>query len=147
MKAIRLLKTTMIAGLPRSPAEGIQTVAPDEAKRLIALGMAMDADFEIDLADEHDDGLEAKNVKTLRKLAKDEGADVEGDANKDAVIAAIRAKRAADAAASSPGSDDDLDGKDEAALREIATAEEVEIAADTSVEDIVAAIRAKREQA
>ena len=47
-KAIRLLATCMIAGLPRSPAEGVQTVPEDEALRLIEAGQAVDADQDVE---------------------------------------------------------------------------------------------------
>jgi hypothetical protein len=48
--AIRLLATCMIAGLPRSPAEGLQTVPEGEAKRLIEAGQAVDAEADAETA-------------------------------------------------------------------------------------------------
>lgn len=51
MVAIILLQTCMIAGLPRSPVEGVQIVPEDEAERLIDQGMAEIADMEIEEAE------------------------------------------------------------------------------------------------
>jgi hypothetical protein len=58
--AIRLLATCMIAGLPRSPAEGLQTVPEADAKRLIEAGQAVDAEADAETA--------------LRDLSVDPGA-------------------------------------------------------------------------
>jgi hypothetical protein len=97
MMAIRLLTTCIIAGLPRSPVEGIQTVPEPEGKRLIDLKMAEAAEGDVEREDaDPGDGLEAKGMteKKLRELAGAEGATVEGDADKPTIIAAIRARRA-----------------------------------------------------
>jgi hypothetical protein len=93
-KAITLLSTCIIAGLPRSPIEGIQTVEEDEANRLIDAGMAEDADVDVDVdGGEEGDGLDDMKVPALRELAKTENVTIEGDANKASIIESIRRHR------------------------------------------------------
>lgn len=93
---IRLLSTCIIAGVPRSPVEGLQTVPEDEGKRLIDLGMAVDAGDDVEREDDPGDGLEARAMtdKKLRALAEKEGVVVKGDADRPTIVAAIRARRA-----------------------------------------------------
>lgn len=94
MRMIRLLQTCIIAGLPRSPVEGLQRVTEEEADRLIAANMAQDASDEVDEDDVDDDGLDSVKVADLRKLAADENIELAADANKPAILAAIRKGRA-----------------------------------------------------
>lgn len=134
--AIALLQTCMIAGLPRSPVEGNQTVPEDEAERLVKSGMA--AYLEEEEQDEGD-GLDKLGVTALRKLVKEEGVTVPEftkETERAITVAAIRAKR------ENPG--DRLDTLTPEVLRATATAEGVEFAADATDEVIIAAIAAKR---
>ncbi len=137
---IILLQTCMIAGVPRSPVEGVQTVPcdrDDPDDYIVGLVAAKQADWaDIEGEEEPADDLDKKNLKQLRTIAKDEGATVEGDANKATIIAAIRAKRDAP--------NDRLDAMDEAQLRETAASEGVEIAEGDGVDAIIEAITKKR---
>lgn len=112
---VRLLSTAIIAGVPRSPVEGIQSVSDDEAKRLVDAGQAEYADGDVDQSDSdfdaNSDGLDKKNKAALAKIAKDESITLETDANKATMIAAIRKGRSDRDFATT------LDGLDEAALR------------------------------
>lgn len=137
---ITLLQTCMIAGLPRSPVEGVQEVDAGEAKRLVDAGMAEMADVGGDDAD--DDGLDGKTVKELRDLAKADEVKVESDANKAALIAAIRKHREDDAAARE-ALKTELDGLDGEKLAERATADEVTYAEGADAGVIREAIFAK----
>lgn len=140
--AISLLQTCMIAGLPRSPVEGVQFVTPEEADRLIEANQATLAEIEGDDAEDEGDGLDAMSVKNLRALAKAEGATVEGDANTDAVIAAIRAHRE-DVAKAREELRAELDGLAGEPLVERAKADEVTIAEGADDAAIREAIFAK----
>ncbi len=136
--AITLLQTCIIAGLPRSPVEGNQTVPEDDAKRLVEAGMAVY--FEDGEEQVEDDGLDKLGVTALRKIVKDEGVTVPEftrETEKAVTIDAIRAKR------ENPG--DRLDAMTPEKLRETATAEGVEFAADAEDDAIIAGIVAKRE--
>lgn len=86
MVSITLLATCMIAGVPRSPVEGVQTVPEDDAERLIDSGMAELADEEDAFAD-----LDTKTVEQLRAIAHEHEIDLEGKTKKADIIAAIRA--------------------------------------------------------
>lgn len=134
---ITLLATCMIAGLPRSPVEGVQTVPEDEAKRLVDAKMAEFAEVEGEEAD--DDGLDKLGITKLRVLAKDEGVTVPEftkENEKELTVAAIRAKRDAP--------NDQLDTLSPEKLRETAKAEGVEFADDATDDVIIAAITSKR---
>jgi hypothetical protein len=90
---VRLLQTAMIAGRPRSPAEGIQMVSEAERARLIENNQAEEADADVDDVDDPGDGLDKMTVPNLRDLAEKEGVTIEDGAKKAAIVAAIRAKR------------------------------------------------------
>ncbi len=85
------------------------------------------------------DDLALSSDAGLRKIAKAEGIDISGAGDRDAVIAAIVAARAAKA--------DGLDAIEGDALKAVATTEGVMIAAGATDADVRAAIRAKRAQA
>jgi hypothetical protein len=150
LKAITLLSTCIIAGLPRSPIEGVQTVPEDEANRLIEAGMAEDASGDVEVEDEND-GLDAMKVPALRSLAADEGITLAGGANKATIIAAIRSAREDEARGNADrdhddeGADDGLDEMTVAELRALADEEKVAIEGDANKASIVAAIRTARE--
>ena len=91
MKNIRLLQTCMIAGLPRSPAEGIQTVNDADAERLIDAGMAEDAEVDVDDVSDDLDGLKKP---ALLAIAGTEEVHLEDGATVAQIREAIRAKRA-----------------------------------------------------
>lgn len=138
---IALLQTCMIAGLPRSPVEGNQTVPEDEAKRHVDSGMAEYVNDDGEDSEESD-GLDKLGVTKLRALAKEEGVTVPEftkDTEKDVTIAAIRAKR--------DNPDDRLDAMTPEKLRETATAEGVEFAADADDAAVIDAITKKRTEA
>lgn len=137
--AIALLQTCMIAGLPRSPAEGNQTVPESDAKRLVDAGMAEVVEIE---GEDEGDGLDKMGITNLRKLAKDEGVTVPNftkETEKGVTIAAIRAKREAP--------NDRLDAMTPEKLRETAKAEGVEFADDATDAAIIEAITTKRREA
>lgn len=135
MKDIILLATAMIAGVPRSPIEGLQTVTDEEAARLIEAGQAQLADDDGD----EGDGLDGMKVPDLRTLAKDESVELPAKADKAGIIIAIREKRAAAVAA-----DEALNAADLDALKDVAAAEDVTFADDADADAIRSAIRAKR---
>ena len=132
---VRLLQTAMIAGKPRSPAEGIQMVSQEERDRLIAARQAEDAEADVDRKDDDGgDGLDGKTVKDLRALAKTEGATIEGDANKATILTAIRDRRALfDGSGIDVGPDD--------GLRTLAGKEGFTVADDADTAALIAAIR------
>lgn len=134
---ITLLQTCMIAGLPRSPAEGVQEVDAADAKRLIDANMAELADMGGDGEDTDDDGLDKQTVAQLKKLATDEKAEFAANASKADLISVIREGRdRADAKEA-------LAGFDRAKLLEIAATDEVEVADDATDDQIREAIFAK----
>jgi hypothetical protein len=134
---ITLLQTCMIAGLPRSPAEGVQEVPVDEAKRLIDANMAELADMDGAGEDGDDDGLEKMKVPELKKLAEAEQVEFGSGTSKADLIAAIRGSRdRADAKAALAEFDRDK-------LIEIAKTEEVEVADDATDDQIREAIFVK----
>lgn len=138
---ITLLQTCMIAGLPRSPAEGNQTVPESEAKRLVDARMAELVDVETEAEDEGD-GLDKLGITKLRSIAKDEEVTVPKfvkETEKEITIAAIRAKREAP--------NDRLDAMTPEKLRETAKAEDVEFADDATDAAIIEAITKKRGEA
>lgn len=95
MKIVNLIGPAVIAGAVRYPVEGALTVSDAEAEQLKESGR-LDGDPE-DLPgdEEEDDGLEALKADELKSLAQDEGITL-GTANtKPAMVAAIRAARAA----------------------------------------------------
>ncbi|KQN33612.1 hypothetical protein [Sphingomonas sp. Leaf38] len=95
MKIVNLIGPAVIAGAVRYPVEGALTVSDVEAEQLKESGR-LDGDPE-NLPDdeEEDDGLEALKADDLKSLAQDEGITL-GTANtKPAMVAAIRAARAA----------------------------------------------------
>jgi hypothetical protein len=141
MRNIRLLATSIIAGVPRSPAEGIQTVTAEEAEHLIANDQAVDAEDEVDHGDAGD-GLDGKSVKDLREIAKAETVEIDAGAKKADIVAAIRAKRQA-GVPSSVQPDDGLELSTDEALAEIVTTEEVSVPEGADRAGIVAAIRSK----
>lgn len=131
---ITLLQTCMIAGLPRSPAEGVQEVPVDEAKRLIDANMAEMADMDGAGEDADDDGLEKMKVPELKKIADAEKVEFGSGTSKADLIAAIRGSRdRADAKVALAGFDRDK-------LIEIANTEKVEFAADATADQIRDAI-------
>lgn len=131
---ITLLQTCMIAGLPRSPAEGVQEVPVDEAKRLIDANMAELADMDGAGEESDDDGLEQMKVPELKKLAEAEQVQLGSGTGKADLIAAIRGSRdRADAKAALADFDRDK-------LIEIANTEKVEIADDATDDQIREAI-------
>lgn len=137
--AITLLQTCIIAGLPRSPVEGVQTLPDDEARNLVDSGMAEYADIEDE--DEGDD-LDKLGVTKLRSLAKEEGVTVPEftkETEKAVTIAAIRAKR--------DNPSDRLDAMTPEKLRETAKAEGVLFAADATDAVVIEAITKKRTEA
>lgn len=139
MKDIRLLQTAYIRGIPRSPAEGIQTVDDAEAAHLIKEGVAEDASGDVEREEDLGDGLEARSMteKKLRTLADKEGAAVEGDADKGTIVAAIRARRALfEGTGIDPATDDDL--------RKIAADEKVDVSAVVDTAALVSVIAAAR---
>lgn len=133
---ITLLQTCMIAGLPRSPAEGAQEVDVAEAKRLVDSNMAEYADMEV--ADEDDsDGLDKNTVAQLKVIATNEKVEFASGANKDGLLKAIRDQRDRVAARET------LDGSDRAKLAEIAKSEGVDFTDETDDATLRDAIFAK----
>lgn len=140
--AITLLQTCMIAGVPRSPVEGVQTVPAADAERLVEAKQAEYADVGQDEAADEGDGLDKLGITKLRALAKDEGVTVPEftkETEKDITISAIRAKR--------ENPDDRLDAMKPEKLRDTAKAEGVEFAADADDAAVIEAITKKRAEA
>ena len=138
---ITLLQTCMIAGLPRSPAEGAQDVDVAEAKRLVDANMAEYADMDVAGDDEgddddRDDHLEKKSVKQLKAIAKQMSLDLAANATKSQLIDAIRVGVRVEAQARLAEFDRDR-------LIEIAEGEEVEVAEGATDDQIREAILAK----
>lgn len=134
--AITLLQTCMIAGLPRSPVEGVQTVPEDEAERLVDSNMAEYADMGD--GDEDDSiGLQSLSIKELVELAALEGVAIKSRASKPELLSAIGDHRDRVAAKKT------LDEADRAKLAEIATSEGVTFSDDTNDEALREAIFAK----
>ena len=97
MKIVNLIGPAVIAGAVRYPVEGALTVSDAEAEQLQESGR-LDGDPEDlpgDEGEDEDDGLDALKADELKSLAKDEGTDLAGANTKPAMIAAIRAARAA----------------------------------------------------
>ena len=135
MRTISLLATCMIAGLPRSPVEGVQTVDDDEGQRLVDAGMAEFVEIEDAGESEEGDGLDKKTVTQLKKIVKDDKITVEGATDKDGLIAAIRKHREQIAAP------DGLDDLADDALKTRAAADGVEVSDDRDA--MISAIREK----
>jgi hypothetical protein len=96
MKTIILLGAAVIAGIVRYPVEGPQTLADDEADRLIEVGQAEEAEDDIEPEiDEAGEDLEAMTLPDLGILVTKEGVPLNGATKKADIIAAIRAHRAA----------------------------------------------------
>ena len=134
---ITLLQTCMIAGLPRSPAEGVQEVDKAEAERLIEAKMAEYADMGGDDEDADSDGLDKMKLPELKKLADAEKVEFSAKTTKAELIASIRESRdRADAKAA-------LASFDREKLIEITKTDEVEVADDATDDDIRDAIFAK----
>lgn len=97
MKIVNLIGPAVIAGAVRYPVEGPLTVSDPEAEQLQESGR-LDGDPE-DLPQEgdesEDDGLSALKAEELKSLAQDEGINLGGANTKPAMVAAIRAARAA----------------------------------------------------
>jgi len=97
MKIVNLIGPAVIAGAVRYPVEGALTVSDAEAEQLRESGR-LEGDPE-DLpgeeGEDEDDGLEALKADELKSLAKDEGIDLGSANTKPAMVAAIRAARAA----------------------------------------------------
>lgn len=92
MKTVILLTPTPIAGAVRYPSEGPQTVADEEADRLVEAGMVKIVEDE-DGA-EQVDALDPMKVAELKELAAQEDVDLGNATTKAEIIAAIRADRA-----------------------------------------------------
>ena len=134
---VRLLQTAMTGAKPRSPAEGTQMVTKPGRARLVEVRQAENAADDVDTDDEAGDGLDRQTVDKLRKLAGDEGAEVDAKAKKAAVLAAIRERRALfDGTGVEVGPDDDL--------RKIVADEEIDVAEDADTAALLAAIAQAR---
>lgn len=135
---ITLLQTCMIAGLPRSPAEGVQEVDKKDADRLIDANMAELADMSGEAVgdgddDDHEDHLESRSVKQLRAIAKRGSITVPTNATKPQLIEAIRLGVREQAR-------DQLKGYDRERLLEIVKDEELVVAEDATDDEIREAI-------
>jgi hypothetical protein len=97
MKIVNLIGPAVIAGAVRYPVEGPLTVSDAEADQLKDSGRLDGApeDLPTEGDDAEDDGLDALKAEELKSLATDEGINLGSANTKPAMVAAIRAARAA----------------------------------------------------